>query len=79
MTNRCVQVQLDLSFDQQPLSTPAMGALADPLSTDAFAQGGMRIDGFDVNSTCDWTLDDMWFFNDVPALNFQDNTVASLW
>jgi hypothetical protein len=30
----------------------------------------LRLDGFDLGTTSDWMLDDFYFFNDFPPLEF---------
>ncbi|KAF2107497.1 hypothetical protein BDV96DRAFT_606350 [Lophiotrema nucula] len=37
---------------------------------DTFADGGMRLDGFDLGNTSEWMLDDFWFLNDFQPLPF---------
>lgn len=47
---------------------------AEPPSAEAFAHAGLRLDAFDIGDTSEWMLDDFWFFNDVPALDFNIQT-----
>ncbi|CAG5188144.1 uncharacterized protein ALTATR162_LOCUS11884 [Alternaria atra] len=40
------------------------GHSAEALSTDSFADAGLRIDAFDFGETSEWMLDDFWFLNE---------------
>ncbi|KAF7672800.1 hypothetical protein GT037_009301 [Alternaria burnsii] len=40
------------------------GYSAEALSTDSFADVGLRIDAFDFGETSEWMLDDFWFLNE---------------
>lgn len=51
---------------------PINGTATEPLSVDAFTNSGLRLDEFDLGGTSEWMLDDLWFFNDVPPLEFNN-------
>ncbi|CAN9379685.1 unnamed protein product [Alternaria alternata] len=52
-------------------SHPGYSAAA--LSTDSFADVGLRIDAFDFGETSEWMLDDFWFLNEPFGSECQAN------
>ncbi|RYO57647.1 hypothetical protein AA0116_g7495 [Alternaria tenuissima] len=49
------------------------GYSAEALSTDSFADVGLRIDAFDFGETSEWMLDDFWFLNEPFGNECQAN------
>ncbi|KAF2738580.1 hypothetical protein EJ04DRAFT_560586 [Polyplosphaeria fusca] len=46
------------------------GAAAAAGTGSAFGDAGMRMEGFDLGHGSEWMLDDFWFLNDFPPLDF---------
>lgn len=45
---------------------------ASAIPSNAFPNPGLRLDSFDFGNTSEWMLDDFWFFNDFPPLDFSN-------
>ncbi|CAO2649466.1 Nn.00g068510.m01.CDS01 [Neocucurbitaria sp. VM-36] len=53
--------------------TTASNVTAEPLSVQEYTNAGLRLDAFDIGG-----MDDFWFFNDIPPLDFNDQAISEL-
>lgn len=55
-----------------------LNTAAEPPSAEVYANAELRLDAFDIGGVSEWMLDDFWFFNDGPALDFNGQSRSDL-